>query len=201
MFIHCTYIVRTIACIHIHCTYIVYTLHILYIHGTYIVHTVALCTYIVHTMYVRSYCDITVIILRNAGPQMDCWRAKPRLGGLTVEETAERQIAKAVDRMKRAAETRQRRKALHAWLKMKCFWYMLVTVSTSTSLVCTLYIPSTDHEYWATSEHCIFLNWTDRYAVMCHGRYSVTFHDWVTASYLEKIVLVLSSTYLYILAL
>ena len=41
-------------------------------------------------------------------------RGKPRLGGLTVAETAERQIAKAVDRKKRAAETRQRRKALRA---------------------------------------------------------------------------------------
>ncbi len=41
-------------------------------------------------------------------------RGKPRLGGLTVAETAERQIAKAVDRKKIAAETRQRRKALRA---------------------------------------------------------------------------------------
>ena len=38
-------------------------------------------------------------------------RGKPRLGGLTVEETADRQLAKDVDRKKRAAETRQRRKA------------------------------------------------------------------------------------------
>ena len=35
-------------------------------------------------------------------------RGKPRLGGLTVAETAERQISKAVDRKKRAVETRQR---------------------------------------------------------------------------------------------
>jgi hypothetical protein len=38
-------------------------------------------------------------------------RGKPRLGGLTVEETADRQLAKDVDRKKRAAETRQRRTA------------------------------------------------------------------------------------------
>jgi hypothetical protein len=41
-------------------------------------------------------------------------RGKPRLGGLTVAETAERQISKAVDRKKRAVETRQRCKALLA---------------------------------------------------------------------------------------
>jgi hypothetical protein len=38
-------------------------------------------------------------------------RGKPRLGGLTVEETADRQLAKDVDRKKRAVETRQRHKA------------------------------------------------------------------------------------------
>ena len=38
-------------------------------------------------------------------------RGKPRLGGLTVEETADRQLAKDVDRKKRAVETRRRRKA------------------------------------------------------------------------------------------
>ena len=38
-------------------------------------------------------------------------RGQPRLGGLTVEETADRQLAKVVDRKKRAAETRRRRKA------------------------------------------------------------------------------------------
>ncbi len=32
-------------------------------------------------------------------------RGKPRLGGLTVEETAYRQLAKDVDQKKRAAET------------------------------------------------------------------------------------------------
>ncbi len=37
-------------------------------------------------------------------------RGKPRLGGLTVEETAKRRVAKDVDRKKRAAEIRQRRK-------------------------------------------------------------------------------------------
>ena len=36
---------------------------------------------------------------------------RPRLGGLTVEETADRQLAKVDDRKKRAAETRRRRKA------------------------------------------------------------------------------------------
>ncbi len=36
---------------------------------------------------------------------------KPGLGGLTVEETAHRQLAKDVDWKKREAETRQRRKA------------------------------------------------------------------------------------------
>ncbi len=38
-------------------------------------------------------------------------RGKPRLGGLTVGETADRQLAKDVDWKKRAAETRRRRKA------------------------------------------------------------------------------------------
>ena len=38
-------------------------------------------------------------------------RGKPRLGGLTVEKTADRQLAKVDDRKKRAAETRLRRKA------------------------------------------------------------------------------------------
>ncbi len=41
-------------------------------------------------------------------------RGKPRLGGLTVEETVNRQLAndaKVVDRKKRAAETHRRRKA------------------------------------------------------------------------------------------
>ncbi len=37
--------------------------------------------------------------------------AVARLGGLTVEKTADRQLAKDVDQKKRAAETRQRRKA------------------------------------------------------------------------------------------
>jgi hypothetical protein len=39
------------------------------------------------------------------------WARKPRLGGLTVVETADRQLAKVVDRKKLAAETRRRRKA------------------------------------------------------------------------------------------
>ncbi len=38
-------------------------------------------------------------------------RGKPRLGGLTVEETADRQLAKDIDQKKHAAETRRRRKA------------------------------------------------------------------------------------------
>jgi hypothetical protein len=38
-------------------------------------------------------------------------RGKPRLGDLTVGETADRQLAKDIDRKKRAAETRRRRKA------------------------------------------------------------------------------------------
>ncbi len=40
-------------------------------------------------------------------------RGKPRLGGLTVEETADRQLARdvTVDRKKRAADIRQHRKA------------------------------------------------------------------------------------------
>ena len=38
-------------------------------------------------------------------------RGKPRLGGLTVEETADRQLAKDVDRKKRAVETSRCRKA------------------------------------------------------------------------------------------
>jgi hypothetical protein len=38
-------------------------------------------------------------------------RGKLRLGGLTVEETAYRQLAKDVDRKRRVAKTRRRRKA------------------------------------------------------------------------------------------
>ncbi len=39
---------------------------------------------------------------------------KPRLGGLTVEEAAKSRVAKDANRKKRAAETRQRRKANRA---------------------------------------------------------------------------------------
>jgi hypothetical protein len=53
MFIHCTYIVHTIACSLIHCTYTVHIVHIMFIHCTYMVHTKACCTYIVHTMYIH----------------------------------------------------------------------------------------------------------------------------------------------------
>ena len=38
-------------------------------------------------------------------------RGKPRLGGLTVEDTQERKAAASVERNKRGAETRRRRKA------------------------------------------------------------------------------------------
>ncbi len=38
-------------------------------------------------------------------------RGKPRLGGLTVEETADRLLSQDIDRKKRAAETSRRRKA------------------------------------------------------------------------------------------
>ena len=40
-------------------------------------------------------------------------RGNPRLGGLTVEETAKRRVAEGVDRKKRAAETRQHRKRIN----------------------------------------------------------------------------------------
>ena len=38
-------------------------------------------------------------------------RGKPRLGGLSVEDTSERKAAASVDRHLRAVETRRRRKA------------------------------------------------------------------------------------------
>ena len=38
-------------------------------------------------------------------------RGKPRLGGLSVEDTQERKAAASVERNKRGAETRRRRKA------------------------------------------------------------------------------------------
>ncbi len=94
-------------------------------------------------------------------------RGKPRLGGLTVEETAKRRVAKDADRKKRAAETHQRRKADRAWWKLKCVWNMFVPVSTNIYLVCTLYIHSTNQVYVATGEHGILWNWTESHAVMC----------------------------------
>jgi hypothetical protein len=45
----------------------------------------------------------------SLGAENHAWEVL-RLGGLTVEETADRQLAKDVDRKKRAAETRRRRK-------------------------------------------------------------------------------------------
>jgi hypothetical protein len=65
LYIHCTYIVHTIAFY----LYIVHTLFILYMYCTCIVHTLYIlqhvCTYI--AMYIRSYCDVAVIIMSNAG--------------------------------------------------------------------------------------------------------------------------------------
>ncbi len=55
-------------------------------------------------------------------------REKTRLGGLTVEETAKRLVAKYVDRKKREAETCQRRKADRAGRKIEA---CLVHVRTS----------------------------------------------------------------------
>jgi hypothetical protein len=85
-------------------------------------------------------------------------RGKPRLGGLTVEETSYRQLAKNVDRKKRAAETRQLTRRIEPDGKLKCVWYMFIplAVITSIDLVCTLYILSTNQVY--------YLN--DRYGLM-----------------------------------
>ncbi len=67
-------------------------------------------------------------------------RGKPRLGGLSVVDTQERKEAASVERNKRAAETRRRRKADRAWLEMKCGCELYVHVCTSMYLyvlVCT----------------------------------------------------------------
>ena len=70
-------------------------------------------------------------------------RGKPRLGGLTVEETADRQLAKDVDRKKRAVETRRRRKADPAWWKIEvCLVH-----------VCTSYVKYRSSMYWVHAQY------------------------------------------------
>ena len=74
-------------------------------------------------------------------------RGKPHLGGLTVEETADRQLAKDVDRKKRAVETSRRlgvARQIQPDGKLKCVWYMFIPFITSIDLVCTEYILSTN---------------------------------------------------------
>ncbi len=70
-------------------------MHTLCTNSTYLVHTIAFTdkqrTYIVHEVNPRLWLF---------------GRKKPLLGSVTVEETADRQLAKDVDRKKRAAETR-----------------------------------------------------------------------------------------------
>ena len=58
-------------------------------------------------------------------------RGKPRLGGLSVEQTFERQVAANEASKERAAENRRRRKADKAWFKVK----------EAFDSICTEYIP------------------------------------------------------------
>ena len=70
---------------------------------------------------------------------------------LTVEETADRQLAKVVERKKRAAESRQRlvgvARRIEPEGKLKCVWYMFVPVMSSIDFVCTQYIQCTNKIY------------------------------------------------------
>ena len=79
-------------------------------------------------------------------------RGKPRLGGLSVEKTFERQVAANEASKERAAENRRRRKADKAWFKVKevfdsiCTQYILIytniyAVYDVTSLRYTLIYP------------------------------------------------------------
>ena len=69
----------------------------MFIHCTYTVQTIAFLLFILHTLYmVFLHCTVKL------------YEPSPTL---TVEETADRQLAKVDDRKKRAAETRRRRKA------------------------------------------------------------------------------------------
>lgn len=75
-------------------------------------------------------------------------RGKPRLGGLSVEETDDRKDATQKVRVERGAETRRRRKADRAWLEMKCgceqstYKYLLCLYIVYTCMY--MYIPCWD---------------------------------------------------------
>ena len=131
MFILCTYKGNYVYTLYIHSTN--YSISVIYC--TYIVHTL----YMLFPLFLAGNTTPTIPHVfskrKDSGFPMGCadaaaldgrrgsnvyevntwlWqfgRGKPRLGGLTVEETADRQLAKVVDRKKRAAETRRRRKA------------------------------------------------------------------------------------------
>ena len=71
-----------------------------------------------------------------SGATWRCWlwmfgRGKPRLGGLSVAETAVRKNARHEEQVKRAVETRRRRKAAKASSKWSvCVWLMSIPVRT-----------------------------------------------------------------------
>jgi hypothetical protein len=77
-------------------------------------------------------------------------RGKPRLGGLTVEETADTKIGSSLRTLTGRSVLRRLvsdARRIEPDGKLKCVWYMFVPVSTSISLVCThctMYIPSTN---------------------------------------------------------
>ena len=59
--------------------------------------------------------DRLLLLTMQAGRKaLDVWRGKSRLGGLCVEETALRKGVARVEQVKRAVETRRRRRAAKA---------------------------------------------------------------------------------------
>ena len=111
---------------------LMYHAHTMYI-PVYWAHTVSPTSmYQVHT---STYQYITCLYWCSTGFQFG--RGKPRLGGLTIDETFDRQEAARKASDVRRKETRGRRKDGRAWLKMKCecdlneyvlvhTWYILV---------------------------------------------------------------------------
>jgi hypothetical protein len=129
------------------CSYTVHTLYILKHFCSYLVHTLFIlehfCSNGVHTRYIRehfcSYVVYTLYILHHDTLYIHCTYMVFRLpDGKLIQPDG----------------------------KLKCVWYMFVPVMSSIDQVCTEYILSTNQVYKHTGQHHIFLNRTDRYALM-----------------------------------
>ena len=78
---------------------------------------IQVCTCMVHMVQTSTYLYIQVCTCNVYEVNYWLWmfgRGKPRLGGLSVAETAVRKSARHEDQVKRAVETRRRRKAAKA---------------------------------------------------------------------------------------